>query len=311
MKKIAIVTVSFNTEKDTKNLLKSLKKIERDNYKLFTIIIDNGSEKVFKLVPEEQNEEITVIRSDKNTGFSGGFNLGISEAFKQDPDFILIINNDTEIFPDMLKNLVKVMDSDPKIGISVPKIYFAKGREFHKSRYKLEELGKVIWYAGGFMDWDNVKSVHRGVDEVDRGQYDKIEEVNFATGCCMMLKREVLEKVGAKNILPVQIFDDRYFLYYEDADVCIRVKKAGYKIMYVPKALLVHNNAASSGGPGNELHDYFLTRNQMLFGMRYAPIRSKIALMRQSIKLFFNGRPMQKLAIKDFYLGRFGTGSYI
>ena len=118
----------------------------------------------------------------------------------------------------------------------------------------------------------------------------------------MLFKREVLEKVG--------LFDEKYFLYYEDADLSERIKKAGYKIYYVPTAILYHMNASSSGGPGNNLHDYFLTRNQMLFGFSYAPLKSKIALVRQSIRFLFSGRPYQKLAIKDFYLGNFKEGSY-
>jgi GT2 family glycosyltransferase len=116
----------------------------------------------------------------------------------------------------------------------------------------------------------------------------------------MLIKSEVLEKVG--------LFDDKYFLYYEDADLDIRIKNAGYDIYYVPKAVLKHVNASSSGGAGNRLQDYLLTR--MLFGMRYAPFKSKIALIKQSIKLLLGGRSEQKRAIRDFYLGRWGKGSF-
>jgi len=302
MKKVAVVTVNYNTEKDTKNLLISLRRIERNNFQLHIIVVDNGSDTKFQLNPDEKKENITVLNSDENTGFAGGYNIGIRHALEQNADYILILNNDTKVYSDMLKNLLRVLESDPKIGVTVPKIYFAKGHEFHKDRYKSEELGKVIWYAGGFTDWENVKSVHLGVDEVDRGQYDKIEPTGFATGCCMLFKREVLGKVG--------LFDERYFLYFEDADLSERIKRAGFIIYYVPLALLIHVNAASSGGPGNKLHDYFLTRNQMLFGMTYAPFRSKIALVRQSLRLLFTGRPYQKQAIRDFYLRKFGKGTF-
>ena len=188
------------------------------------------------------------------------------------------------------------------MAVVTPKIYFAKGHEYHKDKYKKEDLGKVFWYAGGYTDWDNVTSIHRGVDEVDHGQYDKIEEIQFATGCCMLLKKEVFEKVG--------LFDDRYFLYYEDADLNERIKRAGYKIYYVPTAILIHINAASSGGAGNSLQDYFITRNKILFGMTYAPLRTKLALIRESISLLRIGRPNQKLAIRDFYLHKFNKGTF-
>lgn len=303
MKKVAVVTLNYNNEKDTINLLMSLKRAESNNFQLQIIIVDNGSRIKFGTVPLEKSENITILRSGKNLGFAGGCNLGIREAWKQKADYVLIINNDTKVYSDMLKNLLIILESDPKIGVTAPKIYFAKGHEFHKDRYKPDELGKVIWYAGGFTDWENIKSVHFGVDEVDRGQYDNTGPVDFATGCCMLFKKEVIEKVG--------LFDERYFLYFEDADLSERIKKAGYKIYYVHTAMLIHVNAASTGGPGNKLHDYFLTRNQMLFGLTYAPLRSKVALIRQSLRLLIKGRPMQKQAVKDFYLKRLGKGTFV
>ena len=151
------------------------------------------------------------------------------------------------------------------------------------------------------MDWKNAQSVHIGVDEVDQGQYDKSHKINFATGCCILLKREVLETIG--------LFDKKYFLYYEDADFSQRITKSGYEIYYVPSAILYHDNAGSSGS-GSELHDYFLSRNQMIFGMRYAPLKTKAALIRQSLRLIRNGRQYQKKGIVDFYLSRFNIGTY-
>jgi|SRR5882724_4314011 len=299
MKKVFVVTVNYNTAEDTKQFLKSLEKVNTSGLSLHTIVIDNGSREIFK---PEDNKHVTVIRSEINTGFTGGYNIGIVEALKQGAEYVLIVNNDTTMESNLIINMLSVLTNDKNIGVAVPKIYFAKGHEFHKDRYKENERGKVFWYAGGYIDWDNVKSVHRGVDEVDHGQYDAIEPTDFATGCCMMFKKEVLEKVG--------FFDDQYFLYYEDADFNQRIKRAGYKIYYVPTAVLFHNNASSSGGAGNSLHDYFITRNQILFGMKYAPLRAKLALFRQSLRLITNGRPYQKLAIQDFYFRKLGKGTF-
>lgn len=302
MKHVAVITVNYNTADDTTAFLSSIKNVNTPHMKLSVIVVDNGSKDIYKL--PKHADKVKLIRSDKNTGFSGGYNIGMKEALQQGADYIMIVNNDTVADPALITNLIEVLDSDPNIGLTVPKIYFAKGHEFHKDRYKKEDLGKVFWYAGGFPDWNNVTSIHRGVDEVDHGQYDTTEEIGFATGCCMMFKREVLENVG--------LLDDRYFLYYEDADLNERIKRAGYKIYYVPKAVLVHVNAASSGGAGNGnvLQDYFITRNRMLFGMMYAPLRTKFALWRESFRIFRSGRPFQKQAIKDFYLGRFNKGTF-
>jgi GT2 family glycosyltransferase len=302
MKKVAIVTVNFNTSDDTITLLHSLKHVKTEDFTLETIIVDNGSKEIFEIPEKLKSDDTILIRSDINTGFAGGNNIGMKIALERDADYILVVNNDTEMDKDLIINLLKVLDSDPKIGVTTPKIYFAKGHEFHKDRYKEEDLGKVFWFAGGSTDWNHVTSIHRGVDEVDHGQYDITEPTEFATGCCMLFKKEVLEKVG--------LFDERYFLYYEDADLDERIKRAGYKMYYVPSAVLIHINAASSGGAGNVLQDYFITRNKMLFGMRYAPLRTKLALIRESLRLFKTGRLLQKLAIRDYYSGKFNKGTF-
>ncbi|MEM4230386.1 MAG: glycosyltransferase, partial [Candidatus Pacearchaeota archaeon] len=174
--------------------------------------------------------------------------------------------------------------------------------EFHKKRYKKEDLGKVIWFAGGKMDWQNVIGLHIGVDEIDKGQFEKISEIDFASGACMLIKSDVFKKIGK--------FDERYFLYYEDSDFCQRAKKTQYKIIYNPKAILWHKNAGSTGGSGSELQDYYLTRNRLLFGMKYAPYKSKLALLKESISLLAKGRKWQKRGVKDFYFGNFGKGSF-
>jgi GT2 family glycosyltransferase len=301
MNKVAIVTVNFNTEKDTLALLDSIEKVKKSLFVADVIVVDNGSKEKL-IIPQAFKEKVIFIRSEDNLGFSGGFNLGIKEGLHRGADYVLIVNNDTLMFPEMIENLLKVLQKNPKAGITTPKIYFAKGHEFHKSRYKENELGKVFWYAGGSTDWANITTIHRGVDEVDKGQYDEEEKTEFASGCCMLIRKEVFEKVG--------MFNEKYFLYYEDADFNERVKNAGFDIYYVPSAVLVHVNAASTGGSGSALQDYYTTRNRMKFGLTYAPIRSKIALIRESTRLLRTGREWQKKGIKDFYLGRFGKGSY-
>jgi len=303
MKKIAIVILTFNTEDDTHVCLSSLAKIALPQNLFTTIIIDNGSKKVFALTKEEEKRDIVLLRQDSNLGFTGGNNIGMKYALDNtDAEFIMLLNNDTIVEKHMLTSLLAVCENDTKIGLAVPKIYFAKGHEYHKDRYAKDELGKVFWYAGGITDWANMYTSHRGVDEVDKGQYDTMEETPFATGCCMFIRRVVLETVG--------FFDNRYFLYSEDADLNERIKRAGYKIMYVPKAVLWHVNASSTGGSGSVLQDYFMTRNRMLIGMKFAPLRTKIALIRESVRFLRSGREWQKRGIRDFYTNTFGPGTF-
>lgn len=302
MKKICIVTITYNSEEETHACIVSLKKLVIKNAEISIVIVDNASDTIFTLSQEEKkNASLHILRSDSNLGFTGGNNLGISFALSHGANYVLLINNDTLVDKYMLQFLLEAIEDDI-VGIAVPKIYFAKGHEFHKERYKKDELGKVLWFAGGDIDWNNGISFHRGVDEVDHGQYDDAQSIGFATGCCMLFKKEVFEKIG--------MFDNAYFLYYEDADICERVKRNGFTIMYQPKASMWHITAASSGGSGSKLHDYFLSRNKMIFGMRYGSIRLKIALFRESMRLLFFGRKWQKTGIIDYYAKKLGKGSW-
>lgn len=303
MKHIFVSLINFNGKKNTLACLDSLRDIKKDNFKLTILVIDNASEEKFDLRSGSIGDiPLVIIRNEKNLGFSGGHNVGIKYCLENGADYVLILNNDTYVDKSFLEELLKVARSDEKIGILAPKIYFAPGFEFHKERYSKKELGKVFWYAGGVMDWSNVIGRHRGVDNIDKGQFDKTEETELATGCCMLIKKEIFEKAG--------MFDDKYFLYYEDADLSIRAKEKSFKIVYVPKSVIWHKNASSAGGSGSKLQDYYITRNRLLFGMRYAPIRAKIALLKESLKVLLTGRYWQKRGVLDFYLGKLGRGSY-
>lgn len=303
MSKIGIIILNFNGEKDTLECLKSLEKLQSENnIDTEIIVIDNGSIPEFKIEHLKFRKNVQLIKNKENIGFVGGNNVGIEYALEDKCDYVLILNNDTIVGTQLVNELVKTAELDEKIGIVVPKIYFEKGYEFHKERYKKEELGKIIWYAGGVMDWKNIIGFHKGVDDVDNGQYEKVEETEIATGCCMLVKSEVFKKVG--------LFDEKYFLYYEDADFSQRVKKAGYKIIFSPNAILWHKNAGSAGGSGSKLQDYYITRNRLLFGMKYASIRTKLALIKEGVKLFIAGRPWQRQGVLDFYFNKIGKGSY-
>lgn len=305
MKTIAIVILNWNGTKDTNQCLESIEKCQmfrQRRIKCQIVVVDNGSREKFKVQSEKLKVEVKIIRNEENLGFAGGNNVGIRFALKHGVDYVLILNNDTIVSKNLVEELVKVADSNEKIGIAAPKIYFAPGFEFHKDRYTKDEQGKVIWYAGGEMDLDNVLGHHRGVDEVDTGQFDEISPTDFASGCCLLIKKEVLERVG--------MFDEAYFLYYEDSDLCQRVKGKGYRILFVPSAIIWHKNAGSAGGSGSKLQDYYITRNRLLFGIRFAPFRAKLALIRESVGLLLTGRQWQRRGVLDFYLGKLGKGSY-
>ena len=300
MKKVGIVILHYKGIEDTIQCLDSVLKAEDKGLEIKLFLVNNSpGEESTKDIPK--TNKLTLVNSTNNTGFAGGNNLGIKRALSWKPDYLVLLNNDTRVSKNLLTNLVKQAEKTEKIGLVSPKIYFEKGYEFHKDRYKRDQLGKVIWYAGGKIDWQNMLGKHIGVDEVDKGQFDKEKEIDFATGCCLLVKKEVFERIG--------LFDNKLFLYQEDLDFSIRARKAEYRILYSPKAYLWHKNSGSSGS-GSALHDYYLTRNRLLIGWRYAPLRTKLALFKESLKRLFTGRKWEKIGIKDFYLGRLGKGSY-
>ena len=299
MTKIAIVILHFTNKKQTLSCLLSINKLEAEGLKTEVVVVNNNPKENLHDLKTKFNK-FSFLETGKNLGYAAGNNFGIKRVLKEKPDFVFVINNDTVLDEKILLNLIEFAKTDEKIGILGPKIYFAPGYEFHKERYQVKDQGKVIWYAGGLIDWSNIVSSHRGVDEIDRGQYDTLMETGFVSGCAMLVKKEVWEKIG--------FFDERFFLYWEDVDFCQRAKIAGFKIVFVPQAKLWHANAGSSE-VGGVLHDYYMTRNRLLFGLRYASFKTKLALFKQSLKILFQGRPWQKIGVRDFYLRKFGQGS--
>lgn len=299
MLKIGIVSVNFNGEKDTFELLESLENLKSSTYEIKTIIVDNASSDNFVKLASSKYPKIDILQTGINKGFSGGYNRGIEHALIWGADYVLIINNDA-LTPDkkLLPTLLETFRTDEKIGIVSPKILFAPGYEFHKDRYKKEDQGKVVWFAGGKMDWQNVMSIHRGIDEVDNSSFDNVMEMDFATGCCFLISRKALEKVG--------MFNDTYFAYFEDAEYSKRILDSGFKIYYNGKTSIYHK-VSQSTEVGSSLTDYYLTRNRLYFGFKYATDRTKFALWRQALWQLMFGRVSQRKAVKDFFAGKVGS----
>ena len=308
MKSIGVVLINYNSEENTIECIASLLRSKVKDSFVQIVVVDNSASMknaaYFKenLPKNSSSFAIHYIENKINTGFSGGCNTGIKFLIDQKVEGITLLNNDTLVDENLLSELVLAAENNKSVGIVCPKIYFAKGFEFHSNRYKEQEKGHVIWYAGGIMDWKNIIGHHRGVDEVDVGQFDERMTTEIATGCCMYIKSEVFKNIG--------LFNEKFFLYYEDADFSMRVKKAGFSILYLPSAVLWHKNAESAGGSGSTLQDYYISRNRMLFGVYYASLRTKLSLVRESIKILTTGRNWQKKGVIDFYLMSFYKGSY-
>jgi GT2 family glycosyltransferase len=274
MKKVTTVVLHYRHPEDTKECIRS---IQKSSYEKVEIILVNNSE---DNLDELISKNLELIETGQNLGYTGGNNVGIKKALENNSDFIFILNPDTTVDVSTIKNLVEAATQE---GIYGPKIHFKNGKE--------------IWYAGGVLDTKNVLGTHRGMDEKDNGQYDKEVETDFVTGAAFFATKEVFKKVG--------FFDDSYFLYMEDVDFCFRAKQAGYKIMYIPEAVVYHKNARSTG-LGSQIQDYYLTRNRLLFASKFLSFRTRFALFREALRNL--GNPVRRRALLDFLMANFGKG---
>lgn len=247
-KNICIILVNYNGYDDTVECIKSIENSDYDNYKI--ILVDNGSKDKNKILNDNYiNNAADVIISEENLGFSGGNNLGIKYAQeKYDPEYYLLLNNDTVITKDTISNLKKGFDFDSKAGIITGKIYY-----FSEP--------KTIWAAGGKFNFNTGIADQPELGKIDDGvQYENTCEVSFATGCTMLISKQVINTVG--------YLEESYFLYAEDTDYCCRVLNAGFKIIYVGKALIYHKVSASTGKQSN-MQQYYMFRNNCYIIKKY------------------------------------------
>ena len=239
--KVTVIVINWNGLADTSECLESLKSIKYPNRG--TIVIDNGSSgDDAQLLQERFGDSIRLIVSSANLGFAGGANLAIREALAGDADYVLLLNNDVTLDPEFLDELVGAAERLPRAAAVCPKIYF-----HDESTVICSTGGRVNPWAG------TARQVGRG--EEDHGQYEEVAERDYADGACMLIRRDVLERVG--------LLDEEYFAYWEETDWCARAAEAGYKCYYVPAARVWHKTARSLT-PDAEYY-YLFRRNALLF----------------------------------------------
>jgi len=269
---IGVITVNYNQYQLTREFLDSLATVTNANV-LTVFIADVSTNKgAFKINCNYPMK--VVLKSLPNNGYASGINEGIKYFLKKGFDKFCAINNDVFFDKSFANEAEKGFE---KADIFGGKIYYAPGYEYHK-KYQKKDIGKILWYAGGIDDWKNVYTTHRGVDEVDNEQYNKFEETDFITGCMLFFNKKIIDKIG--------LWNEKYFLYFEDSDFCERAKKSGFKLFYNPKIIIWHKNAQSTGGSGSLLHQKYQRKNRLIFGLKYAPIRTKIHL----IKNYLSGK---------------------
>jgi GT2 family glycosyltransferase len=237
---VYVVLLNWNGVADTLECLASLR--EQQHPAVKTVVVDNGSEKDEATIIEQQYPEVAVLRQGRNLGFCGGNNVGIRHAIANGADYVLILNNDTIAPPELISELMRVSGGLEKVGAVSPLIMCHPQTD-------------LIWYAGSV--WEAATAGFRHPLSYESRQKFKASEAfptAYACGCCMLVSTEVLNRVG--------LMDERYFIYYDEADWCSRMKESGFECYVVPTAVLYHK--VSKATP-SLIGTYLMARNRLLW----------------------------------------------
>ncbi len=250
---VAIILVNWNGFKFTKACLESLRQVDYPDFQV--ILVDNSSansegERLKALFPE-----ITLIQSSENLGFAGGNNLGLKKALSEHYSHVLLLNNDTEVEPDFLGEMLLKFSQTPKLAIAQPLILF-----FHDRN--------LIWSAGG--KWNSFlgRAITKGDRKLKSAYAINDQNLDWATGCCMLLRTEALMEVGLLN--------ESYFAYFEDVEWSRRFIRKGFEIQLVPQAQIYHHAGAASKSTHKEG-----TLNPRVF---YYHVRNQFFLIRSQVE---------------------------
>lgn len=238
---LSIITVNYNGLADTCSLLDAITPCDHSTE---VIVVDNASRNGEANTIEKRYPTVRVVKSEENLGFAGGNNLGINVAQGR---YLFLVNNDTVFNPKELKWLIESLDHSPKTAIVCPKIRF-----FHGER--------MIQFAG-YTPLSKITLRNKGIGyaETDNGQYDEAHATPYAHGAAMLVRREAIDDVG--------MMPECYFLYYEELDWSVMMRRKGYDIWYDPRCTIFHKESQSTG-VDSPLKTYYLCRNRLLFAKR-------------------------------------------
>lgn len=301
VEKLAVILVNYNGKQYNEACIESIL-ANQISFDKKIIVVDNGSKDDSMQILQERygtDAGVELILLKDNYGFSYANNVGIRRAMEEGTDYVLLLNNDTEIASDMLAQLEACVERHPGSMIA-PKIYYSDHRD-------------VIWSAGGSVSPLIRKVSHIGVDQADRGQFEEETEIDFATGCALLIPRKVIEQAG--------LLDEQFFLYYEDTEYSFRLGNYGISIYYCPKAVMYHKVGASSKGADSPLCAYYIARNWLLcnrkhLGKRYPLFLVYYVVNRTACCLLWLVHGKGELVkatwrgIRDFQKRKFGRSGY-
>jgi hypothetical protein len=252
------VLLNWNGKADTLACLESLGKAPCPNHTV--VLVDNGSTDGSQDAVRKAFPHVVLLQNDRNLGFAGGNNIGIDYALERGADFVYLLNNDTVADPGMYGALLDAARAHPEAGIFGAKIYYF-------------EKPTQLWYAGGEWSWERAEFGHRGCDREDNGRdWEKVEPTDFACGCAIFIRAEVLRKIGG--------LEERYFILWEEADFCYRARRAGFACLFVPGAKVWHKISSTFGKDDKSpRYRYFLWRNRLLWIERNLSLAGKLRVL--------------------------------
>lgn len=291
---VFIIILNWNGWRDTLACVESCRQLTWPNFRI--VIVDNSSSDGSEVILREQLQDVEIIQSGANLGFSGGNNVGIRLALTAGAKYIWLLNNDTEVAPESLTELVEVMECAPEAGMASSKIYL------HSDPKRLD-------FAGGLWEKGRLRRRLLGANQVDHGQYDEPAERRSVSGCSLLVSSRMVQHVG--------LMDESYFLYWEDTEWCARAQQKGYAILFAPKAHVWHKVSASTKKNSFTQHYYF-TRNGFFFLWSHDPLLLPVFIgnsLMFCLKSLFAGslKPLQGLTygFVDFLRGRRGIRGQI
>ena len=244
--KVVVIILNWNGWRDTLQCINSLRQVSYPTEKLNILLVDNGStdESVLRF---RSLDKLILLPLAENIGFSSANNVGIRRALDTGCDYVMLLNNDTVVTHDFLDSLLEVFEHDPTAGIVSPKIYCASNPNH-------------IWYAGGRFKGVRLIGEMVGHGVFDQGQYDVARSVDFAVGCCMLIKGCLFSQIG--------YLDERFFFYHEDVDYSYRARRAGFSVWYQPASTINHK-VSRSVGSNSPLQAYYSANARTLFFFKH------------------------------------------
>lgn len=297
--KVLVIVLTYNGVALTLDCLASLREV---GYPALDVaVVDNASTDSTPQIVRTHFPEVLVIETGANLGYAEGNNVGMRHALAHGYDYVLLLNNDTEVASQAVSVLVAACEAQPDIGVAGPKVLY----------YDRPDL---LYSAGGRIDWGRGKTHMLGIDQPDAPPYDQPADVDFVNGCALLARSSAIAQAG--------LLDPRFGMYFEETEWCVRIARHGWRIHYTPTSRILHKVDPLKQDWSPRIA-YYMTRNRLLFlRLTGAPLRAWIdAVLFQDLRTWvswtvkpkWRHRGPQRAAMidawRDFMRGNLGMAA--